>query len=349
LLNRVERWIARCGCVAVSDYSKGVLTDRLLAKLMLLCAEAKRPVIVDPKRAAFDAYRGAAFIKPNSRELTQATNIESASDEGAELAAGEVISRYGIDVLLTRSERGMSLFRHGNPPVHARTTAREVFDVSGAGDTALAVFSTHLARGDDPVEAMHYANTAAGIVITKLGTAVVTASELKAVKSSEILAGITDRIVTAERAITIARLWKDLGLQVGFTNGCFDLLHSGHVSLFKKISSACDRLVVGVNTDASVRRIKGPPRPVQDQTSRAQVIASLQGVDLVVLFDEDTPNGLIRSLRPDVLAKGADYREDQVIGADLVKSYGGRVLLVDLVDNVSTTKTINRINIANAQ
>ena len=199
-----------------------------------------------------------------------------------------------------------------------------------------------LASGADAADAMQFANTASGIAVTRLGTAVISLAEIKAAQSAQILEGVADRIVSADRAAAMCRLWRDLGLRIGFTNGCFDILHAGHVTMLKKVAAQCDRLVVALNTDASVRRLKGPSRPVQDEASRAQVIASLAAVDLVVLFDADTPVGLIESLEPDLLAKGADYQEHEVVGADLVKARGGKVVLVDLVPDQSTTNAIRR-------
>jgi len=342
LLAQVQHWIGRASLVVLSDYDKGVLTPRLLAEVMRLAAAAGKPVIVDPKRDSFAAYRGATLIKPNVAELQRATGIDAHSDAGVAEAAGQLIEKLGMDVLVTRSEKGMSLFRKGHPPAHASSQAREVFDVSGAGDTALAAFAVALASGADAADAMQFANTASGIAVTRLGTAVISLAEIKAAQSAQILEGVADRIVSADRAAAMCRLWRDLGLRIGFTNGCFDILHAGHVTMLKKVAAQCDRLVVALNTDASVRRLKGPSRPVQDEASRAQVIASLAAVDLVVLFDADTPVGLIESLEPDLLAKGADYQEHEVVGADLVKARGGKVVLVDLVPDQSTTNAIRR-------
>jgi D-beta-D-heptose 7-phosphate kinase/D-beta-D-heptose 1-phosphate adenosyltransferase len=220
--------------------------------------------------------------------------------------------------------------------------AREVFDVSGAGDTVIATLAAALAGGLGRLEAARLANLAAGIVVGKIGTAVAHAAEIgeAAARSAEALAG---KVQTLPRALEQIARWRHRGHAVGFTNGCFDLLHPGHVSLIEQARAACDRLVLGLNSDASVRRLKGEGRPVQSETARAAVLASLAAVDLVVIFAEDTPAELIAAIRPDILVKGADYRIEEVVGADLVQSWGGKVVLAELKPGHSTTATIRRI------
>jgi D-beta-D-heptose 7-phosphate kinase/D-beta-D-heptose 1-phosphate adenosyltransferase len=246
-------------------------------------------------------------------------------------------------VLATRSQDGMSLISADGSVVHMPAEAREVFDVSGAGDTVVATLAACMAAGMSLPLAAKLANVAAGIVVGKVGTAVVYSSDLvTALHHSDIAAGETkvlDRIAAAD---LIGR-WKHKNLKVGFTNGCFDLIHPGHVSLLAQARGACDKLVVGVNSDASVQRLKGPTRPVQSEASRATVLASMASVDLVVIFDEDTPYEVISLLKPDVLVKGADYTVDKVVGADLVQSWGGKVFLAELIQGQSTTSTIARM------
>jgi D-beta-D-heptose 7-phosphate kinase/D-beta-D-heptose 1-phosphate adenosyltransferase len=223
------------------------------------------------------------------------------------------------------------------------TRAREVADVSGAGDTLVAALAAALAVGAALPWAAALANITAGISVAKQGTATVSAEELRAALHLREVVATDQKVVAQQQAAEQAAAWRESGLRVGFTNGCFDLIHPGHVRLLTEARAACDRLIVGLNTDASVRRLKGPNRPVQSETARATVMASLAPVDLVVLFDEDTPLELIRALRPDVLVKGADYTVEQVVGADLVQGWGGAVVLVNLEQGHSTTGTIKRM------
>ena len=222
-----------------------------------------------------------------------------------------------------------------------RAESREVADVTGAGDTVVAVLGTALAAGSSLVESALMANTAAGLVVMRRGTAVVTARELAARLLHRDLSAAESKVVDEATASARSTLWRSDKLIVGFTNGCFDLLHPGHVSLLAQAKAACDKLIVGLNSDASVTRLKGPNRPVQTEAARAAVMASMEGVDLVVVFDDDTPHALIEAIRPNVLVKGADYAKDDVVGADIVEANGGRVILADLVDAFSTTATID--------
>jgi D-beta-D-heptose 7-phosphate kinase/D-beta-D-heptose 1-phosphate adenosyltransferase len=246
-------------------------------------------------------------------------------------------------VLVTRSARGLTLVRRDELPLHLPTRAREVADVSGAGDTLVAALAVALGAGAALPEAAMLANITAGIAVGKPGTATVSRNELLGVLHLEDLVATNRKIAARDEAVQRAAAWRAQGLRVGFANGCFDLIHPGHVRLLTEARSRCDRLIVGLNTDESVKRLKGPTRPLQNETARATVMASLAPVDMVVLFAEDTPLELIRVLRPAVLVKGADYSIDQVVGADLVQSWGGTVLLVELQPGHSTTGTIRRM------
>jgi len=226
---------------------------------------------------------------------------------------------------------------------HFAAVARDVFDVSGAGDTVVAVVSAALAAGSNLSTAARLANIAAGLVVGKVGTAVVRPEEvLRSLHSREILAG-EEKLLDAESLSERVARWRNSGLKVGFTNGCFDLLHPGHISLLRQARSACDRLIVAINSDLSVQRLKGPGRPVQNEAARAVVLASLESVDRIVVFNEDTPLKLIETIKPDILVKGADYRIDQVVGADVVAGYGAQVLLAELENGHSTSATIERL------
>jgi D-beta-D-heptose 7-phosphate kinase/D-beta-D-heptose 1-phosphate adenosyltransferase len=330
-----------CDAVILSDYNKGALTDRVLGQAIARATAAGKPVLVDPKRPQFAAYRGATILKPNRSELSAATGHACDSDEDARRAAEAAIAATGASVLLTRAEQGMSLFRAGAEPVHQPTQVREVFDVSGAGDTVAAVFGIAISLGFEMVEAMRLANAAAGVVVGKRGTATLTLPELS-LAFAALSHGFENRILPGDAASRQRDAWHRQGLSVGFTNGCFDLIHPGHIALLKEAKRCCDRLIVGLNSDRSVRRLKGPSRPLQGEEARAYVLAAMVDVDLVTLFETDTPRDLIAALRPDVLIKGADYSEDKVVGADLVKSWGGRVVLARLVPEQSTTRLVRR-------
>jgi D-beta-D-heptose 7-phosphate kinase / D-beta-D-heptose 1-phosphate adenosyltransferase len=235
----------------------------------------------------------------------------------------------------------MSFFPAKGEAIHLPTTAKSVFDVSGAGDTVVALLAVGLATELPMLEAMKIANHAAGIVVSRFGTATLTAEELAASIAASHMTDVQDgRFVDTETAIKLRKLWEARGYTVGFTNGCFDLLHPGHASLIKQAAAVCDRLIVALNTDASVKRLKGPIRPVQNEGARAQVIGALKGVDAVVLFDEDTPQRIIEQLQPDVLVKGADYQEEQIVGAEVVRARGGRIIRADLIEGQSTTRIL---------
>lgn len=345
ILARFEAALPRCGIVVLSDYAKGVLTDGVLRRAIGAARTAGKPVVVDPKRVRFEAYAGADVLTPNALEVTRATGIDVASDAGA-AEAGEAARAQadGGAVLVKRSEKGLTLVRRGSVPVHIPTRAREVADVSGAGDTLVTAFALALAAGAAMPEAAALGNAAAGIVVGKHGTASVTHGELfEALHRTELLA-IDDKVMDLASALGRVAAWRQAGLRVGFTNGCFDLIHPGHVRLLARARAQCDRLIVGLNTDASVQRLKGPERPVQNEVARATVMAAIASADLVVLFGEDTPQALIEAIRPDLLFKGADYTIDQVVGGEFVMAYGGLVSLIPLEIGHSTTNTIRRIN-----
>ena len=265
-------------------------------------------MIADPKRADFAAYRGVTVLTPNEHEVRQATRIDAADDTEADRAGRRALETTGGEaVLVTRSAKGLTLVRRDQPALHLPTRAREVADVSGAGDTLVAALAVALGAGAALPEAAMLANITAGISVGKQGTATVSREELLGVLHLEDLVATDRKIATREEAAQRVAAWRAQGLRVGFANGCFDLIHPGHVRLLTEARARCDRLIVALNTDASVQRLKGPTRPLQNETARATVMASLAPVDLVVLFDEDTPLELIQALRPDVLVKGADY------------------------------------------
>ena len=353
-LETLERYaidlLGQARALLLSDYGKGLLQPDLLRRLIEAARVAGLPIVVDPKGRDYSRYRGVDFVTPNRRELAEATGLPVGNDAEVAAAAACLIAEAGVgSVLATRSEQGMTLVagdgRGGVAEVvHLAAKAQEVFDVSGAGDTVVAAFGAGLAAGLAAPASARLANTAAGIVVAKRGTAVAVPDELLRAGRTERLQTVEAKIVDRSAATADSRSWRAEKLTVGFTNGCFDILHPGHLHLLRQARAACDRLIVGLNSDASVKRLKGEARPVQDEAARAAVLASLADVDRVVIFGEDTPYDLIVALEPDLLVKGADYDEAEVVGADLVKARGGRVLLADLKDGHSTSRTVERLS-----
>ncbi len=340
LIAAVTRLAGQSRATVISDYAKGALSDRVLAAILAAAKAAGSVVLIDPKRTDWSAYEGADYITPNRKELSAASRLPCGSDAECLAAANVAMTATGAAILLTRSEKGMSLYRPGLAPLHLPTRAREVFDVSGAGDTVAAAVALGLAAGLAAEDAVAIANLAAGVVVAKRGTATASQSELLVeLSGGRIGAGLTGAISLRD-AVALRARWATERLGVGFTNGCFDLLHPGHISLLRQASAACDRLIVGLNTDASVKRLKGPTRPVQSEAARAAVMAAVKGVDAVVLFEEDTPLEIITALQPDVLIKGADYAENEIVGADIVRSKGGRIVRAQLVEGQSTTRIV---------
>jgi len=330
--------------LVLSDYAKGVLTPAATQALIAAARKASKPVIVDPKGHDYERYKGATLLTPNRRELGDAVKAATATDDQVASACRKLMKLCEADaVLCTRGPDGMSLVAGNRQVHHLPAAAREVFDVSGAGDTVLATVAAALAGGLTLLQAAELATVSSGIVVGKVGTAVAYADDLIRELHHEDIATGERKLASLKQALDQVEIWRRQGLRIGFTNGCFDLLHPGHVSLMAQAKAACDRLVVGLNSDSSVKRLKGEGRPVQGESARAAVLSSLAPVDLVVIFTEDTPLALIEALKPDVLVKGADYTVDQVVGGDLVRGWGGRVLLADLKPGHSTTATIQRM------
>ena len=339
-----EAALPQVGAVVLSDYAKGVLTPRVIRAIIDRARSLNKPVIVDPKGHDYSVYRGATLITPNRKELSAAVHRPVSNE--AEIAAAAAELARAIEskaVLVTRSEDGMTLHVEGQAPVHIPAYAVKVSDVSGAGDTVAAVMAILLAMNAPFEEAMRAANAAAAVVVGKRGTATVSLAELRHRILPAASLAPEDKIVFdwSELDVRLA-MWRRSGLRIGFTNGCFDILHRGHVRLLAEARAACDRLVVGLNSDASTRRLKGKARPINPEAGRAEVLAALEAVDLVVVFEEDTPLELIKHVRPAVLVKGADYKPEDVVGRDAVEAAGGSVILVDLVPGQSTTAIVER-------
>ena len=349
LLESFEKNLPDCAAVILSDYGKGIFrTPGLCQSVIALASGRGAPVFVDPKGKDWERYRGSTCITPNAAEFEE---VAEASVEGEVRLVGEaekVRKRFGAEwLLVTRGPKGMCLVGPGNAPLVIPTIAREVYDVSGAGDTVIAVLAACVAGGLNFMEAARIANTAAGIVVGKLGAQPITAAELQYGLSLEE-SGVNGvrhpgKSGTLDSARLQAQAWRSNGERIVFTNGCFDLLHPGHIHVLEEAKALGDRLIVGLNSDASVKRLKGPQRPILEESDRLLLLKALSCVDLVVIFEEDTPLRLIEELRPDILVKGADYLPEQVVGREIVESYGGRVALVSLVDGYSTTRIARKL------
>jgi D-beta-D-heptose 7-phosphate kinase/D-beta-D-heptose 1-phosphate adenosyltransferase len=344
LIRAVEHAAEDAGAILLSDYAKGAVTSAVIEACLKAAKRSGAVLIVDAKAHSLVKYGEADLIKPNALELSVLTRMPTDTDEQVEAALAAVLADCSARaILVTRGAKGMSLAVRGEPVQHVRGVPRRVFDVSGAGDTGLAALGVALAAKASLIDATAFAVLASGVAVTKVGTAVVTPAELIDAEMAAHMGPAEAKIVTLEQARAESERWRAQGLKVGFTNGCFDILHRGHVAYLTQARSWCDRLVVGLNSDSSVRALKGEGRPVNDLESRALVLAGLSHVDLVTPFSEATPIELIRAVRPDVLIKGADYSEATVVGADLVKSYGGQVRLADIVDGYSTSAAIGRM------
>lgn len=371
LCDHITRIIPQFGAIILSDYGKGCLTDRVLRCVIDNAKAYKIPVLVDPKGNDYSKYRGADIVTPNRKELSEATNNSATiNDSDIVEAAQKLINQCGIcAVIATRSQDGMSVITQNSEktaferPVHLRTHAQEVFDVSGAGDTVIATIAAGLATGASLLDSVALANIAGGIVVGKVGTAPIRQQDLEqALTRADHNLEITpsgdftslDRARRAplcqwDEALEQVNRWRARGLKIGFTNGCFDIMHAGHVNYLNDARNYCDRLVLGLNTDVAVSLLKGPSRPINDQISRAIVLGALGSIDMVVFFgaehakDDSTASKLIQHLQPDIYFKGADYTLEQIPEVPTVRSYGGEVKLIPLTHGYSTTHIIEQI------
>ena len=325
--------------LVISDYNKGALS-----KVSELIQEARKqqvPVLVDPKGNDFSIYKGATLIKPNLHEF-EAIVGQCRSEEELVERGLEMIKTLELEALLiTRGEQGMSLIREGEPELHFPARAHDVFDVTGAGDTVISVLASAISAGSSLPEAVALANVAAGLAVTKLGTVAISGPELRREIQRE---GESDKgVLTLQQLLLAAADAKAHGEKIVLTNGCFDIIHAGHVGYLQEAKKLGDRLVVAINDDASVSRLKGEGRPINPVDRRMAVLSGLEAVDWVVSFAEDTPENLLQSLQPDCLVKGGDYSVDQVVGADIVKSYGGEVTVLSFLDDCSTSAIVEKI------
>jgi D-beta-D-heptose 7-phosphate kinase / D-beta-D-heptose 1-phosphate adenosyltransferase len=344
LIDAILPLLPRVDIVLLSDYAKGMLTARVIRNVIDAARKLGKRVIVDPKSANLAIYRGATLLKPNRKEFAEATRSRLDSEKSIADGAHEIMQLADCEaVLVTQSEHGMTLVPRTGEAIHVPGLPVRVRDVSGAGDTVAAVLAVTLAAGADWEAALRMANAAAAVAVSKQGAAVVTAAELRRKILPHAFLAAEEKIVAASDELDAqVQEWRKQGLRVGFTNGCFDILHPGHVKLLTAARGACDRLIVGLNSDASVKRLKGEDRPVQNERARAEVLAALEAVDLVALFEEDTPLNLITQIKPSVLVKGADYTREQVVGHEIVEAHGGEVRLVDILRGFSTTSLVAR-------
>ncbi len=337
IVKAASQHIKNASIVILSDYDKGLLTKELCQAVIKEARAHQVPVVVDPKGKDYSKYAGATILTPNLGELRAATGRACRTHEEIADAVKTLKKQGAFEVILvTLGGDGMLIADERNEITHIPATAKEVYDVSGAGDTVIATLSVILSQGLSIVDASKKANQAGGVVVGKIGTAVIYPHELEE-------DGEGGKIMLLPVLKEQVQRWHRQGYKVGFTNGCFDLLHLGHLHLLKQARAQCDRLVLGLNTDSSIKRLKGESRPIQAEHVRAQILAALEIVDAVILFDEDTPFNLISTLVPDVLVKGADYTVETVVGADVVMKNGGRVFLAQLKDGFSTTSTVSKM------
>ncbi|MBA34363.1 MAG: bifunctional heptose 7-phosphate kinase/heptose 1-phosphate adenyltransferase [Oleispira sp.] len=339
IYDQFDQQVANAGAVILSDYNKGALVDP--QRLIQAARKTGTPVLVDPKGTDFAPYRGATLITPNLAEFEAVVGY--CKDDETLLAKGKaLLEEHDLTALLvTRSEKGMTLIQRDIEPLTLPTRAREVYDVTGAGDTVISVLATALAAGESLEHATAFANIAAGIVVGKLGTATVTSDELRSDIRSEQHGGAA--FFDEDELMQLVRECKERGESLVMTNGCFDIIHPGHVQYLKEAKTLGDRLLVAVNSDESVSRLKGPTRPINSLDHRMAVLAGLESVDWVVPFTEDTPERLITKVLPSILVKGGDYKIEEIAGGEAVMDAGGEVIVLSFKDDCSTTAIVKRI------
>ncbi len=339
IITTITRRIEQCEIVVISDYGKGFCSERLCHAVIEAAKKLGKKVIVDPKGTDWSKYSQADIVTPNMKELSDVAGREIHNDnEEISAAATPICENYQIgSLLVTRSEKGMSHIT-ANQNIVIPTEAREVFDVSGAGDTVVATLAAALAAGFTTSDAIFIANKAAGIVVGKMGTSPILFQELR--EEVRLRSRSYDKIVSRERVVELMLLLREKKRNVVFTNGCFDILHRGHVTYLEQAKQLGDILILGLNSDSSVRELKGEGRPINDQESRAAVMAALRSVDYVVIFDEQTPLELIKAIRPDTLVKGGDYAIEDIVG----REYATKTTTIPFVDGFSTTNTISKLS-----
>ena len=339
--------------VILSDYAKGLLSETICQQIIAQCKMHKIPVLVDPKGTDYSKYKGATALTPNKKEAAEACHTNS-QDADLISKVTALKTKLGLSFMaVTRGEEGISLIEGDtnkkdisqNNAHHLPATAQKVFDVSGAGDTVIATLAAGLMHDLTPLQSLELANIAAGVVVGKVGTVPITRADLLKALTAKQGNEQAHKICNLAELDSKVHAWKQAKQKIVFTNGCFDLLHAGHVTYLEAAKKRGDKLILGLNTDRSVSAIKGPSRPVVHENDRARVLAALESVDAVILFDEDTPLKLIKALKPDVIAKGSDYSADQVVGGKEVQSWGGEIALIELVEGRSTSNIIKKMNV----
>ena len=341
LVVKILEFIHTFDIVLLSDYGKGVLSEELISKIIFIANGAKIKVLIDPKGSDYSKYIGAYTLTPNKKEAQEATGINIVDDKTLKEALISLRNIASLEIpMITLSEDGIAILDETNNVIIKPTVAREVYDVTGAGDTVLASLGYSLALNKSIEDTLEFANLAAGVVVGKIGSATATLEEIEEYKSSLHKSSIESHIKTFDEIEKTVQRLKQKGSKIIFTNGCFDILHKGHVSYLDVAKSFGDVLILGLNSDESVKRLKGESRPINNQDDRGYILAALESVDYVVNFSEDTPYELIKLIQPDILVKGADYEGKEVVGSDIAKE----VKLVTFIDGKSTTKTIEQIN-----
>ena len=326
--------------ILISDYNKGVVTKSLIEKINFVALGTNLKVLADPKGSDFSKYLGCYLLTPNKKEASLATNIDIVDDDSLYQALKKLHNIAALQIpLITLSEDGIAFLDENSNLIKKPTVAKEVFDVTGAGDTVLAALGIMLAQNKNINDAVSFANLAAGVVVGKIGSATVNMQEIEEYKLSLHQSSVENKIQSFNKISNTISFLKQKNKKIVFTNGCFDILHKGHASYLNQAKKLGDILIVGLNSDDSVKRLKGKNRPINTQEDRAYILASLEAVDYVVIFDEDTPYSLIKIIKPDILVKGADYKNKQVVGSDIAKE----VKLIEFVDGKSTTNLINQI------
>ena len=346
IIKLLKKRINDCNVIVLSDYNKGVLTNNLIKKIINIAKDYKKILIVDPKKKDFSVYAGATFITPNLKELKAATNtlgISTKSNENGLVLklSKKIINKFDFKaVITTRSSNGISVVTDVGSFFHLPSEAKEVFDVSGAGDTVLAYLSSSISKGESLESSIKISNVAAGLAVAKFGTSVVSIDEIENTKQIK-----NNKVVTHQDICKILRDYDGEKI-IGFTNGCFDLLHTGHISYLKSAKQKCDLLILGLNSDESIKKLKGKNRPIVEQKDRVEILSSFPFVDKIVVFEEATPIKLIKKIKPNVIFKGKDYKKKDVVGFYESKKWRGKVILIDFVENKSTTNLIERIKIS---
>ena len=346
IIKLLKKRINDCNVIVLSDYNKGVLTNNLIKKIINIAKDYKKILIVDPKKKDFSVYAGATFITPNLKELKAATNtlgISTKSNENGLVLklSKKIINKFDFKaVITTRSSNGISVVTDVGSFFHLPSEAKEVFDVSGAGDTVLAYLSSSISKGESLESSIKISNVAAGLAVAKFGTSVVSIDEIENTKQIK-----NNKVVTHQDISKILRDYDGEKI-IGFTNGCFDLLHTGHISYLKSAKQKCDLLILGLNSDESIKKLKGKNRPIVEQKDRVEILSSFPFVDKIVVFEEATPIKLIKKIKPNVIFKGKDYKKKDVVGFYESKKWQGKVILIDFVENKSTTNLIERIKIS---